>query len=69
MFEKFTRKLAKGAVENTTGVIKEEISKSADDLFPTLVGVASLILFIVANVPPQKAAPSTITINNFYLRR
>lgn len=69
MFEKFARKLTKGAVENAKRTVKEEVSKSADDLLPTVVGVASLVLLIFANVPPQKLAPSTVTINNYYFRR
>lgn len=72
MFEKFTkisRQLKKGAVEDVKRTVKEEAVKCADDLLPTVVGIASLVLLLLANVPPQKAIPSTITVNNFYFGR
>lgn len=69
MFERFARKITKGAVENVKGTVKEEIVKSADDILPVVVGLASLVVLIFSNVPPQKLAPSTITINNYYYGR
>lgn len=72
MFEKFTkisRQLKKGAVEAVKRTVKEEAVKCADDLLPTVVGLASIALLLLANVPPQKAVASTITINNFYFGR
>lgn len=69
MFEKFTRKLTKGAVEDAKRTVKEEISKCADDLLPTVVGVASIVLFIFANVPPQKLQSQQIIVNNYYFGR
>lgn len=72
MFEKFTkigRQLKKGAVEDVKRTVKEETIKCADDLLPTVVGIASLALLLLASIPPQKAMPSTITINNFYFGR
>lgn len=72
MFEKFTKighQLKQGAVEDVKRTFKEETIKCADDLFPTVVGITSITLLLLANVPPQKVAPSTITVNNFYFRR
>lgn len=69
MFEKFTKKLTKGAVEDTKRTVKEELSKSADDLLPTVVGIASIALILLASVPPQKALPTQVIINNYYFRR
>lgn len=69
MFEKITRKLTKGAVEDAKGIIKEEAIKYADDLLPTVVGIASIALLLLANVPPQKLTTQQIVINNFYIGR
>lgn len=69
VFEKMVGRLTKGAVANVKRTVKEEIAKSSDDILPTLVGVASIALLLLAAVPPQKAMPSTITINNYYFRR
>lgn len=69
MFEKITRKLTKGAMEDAKRTIKEEAFKYADDLLPTVVGVASIVLLIFASVPPQKALPTQIIVNNYYFRR
>ena len=69
MFEKVARKLTKGAVEDVKRTVKEEAVKCADDLFPAVVGVASIALLLLANVPPQKLATQQIVINNFYMGR
>lgn len=69
MFEKFTKKLTKGAVEDAKRTLKEEVSKCADDLLPTVVGIASIALILLASVPPQKALPTQVIINNYYFRR
>lgn len=69
MFENIIKKITKGTVENVKRTVKEEIAKSSDDILPTVVGVASIALILLANIPPQKAMPSTITINNYYFRR
>lgn len=69
MFEKFTKKFKKGAVEDAKRTIKEEASKCADDLLPTVVGVASIALILLASIPPQKALPTQVIINNYYFRR
>lgn len=64
MFEKFKKR----AVENIKGTIEKEIIQCADDLLPTVVGVASIALLIFANIPPQKPVAQQLIINNFYLR-
>lgn len=69
MFEKIAKKLTKGALENVKGTIKEEISKSSDDILPTVVGLASIAMLLFSCIPPQKIAPSTIVVNNYYFGR
>lgn len=72
MFEKLVNKIAKPAVESAKTVVKEEITKSADDILPTIIGLASMALLIFASVPPNKSVPANttnITINNYYFGR
>lgn len=63
MFEKFKKK----AVQGTKNVVKDEFTKCLDDVFPTLVGLASLTLMVLSCVPKAKPAVSYLTINNYYL--
>lgn len=65
MFEKFKKR----AVENIKGTIKEETSQCVDDLLPTLVGLASLGLFIFCNLSTPKPITRSIVINNYYFGR
>lgn len=69
MLERITRKVKQGAVEDVKRTVKQEAAKCANDLLPTVVGIAFVALLFLACVPPQKLAPSTVTINNFYFRR
>lgn len=69
MFDKFTRKIKKGAVEDVKRTIKEEAIKCADDILPQLVGIASIALIVLSAVLPQKLQTQQIIINNFYFRR
>lgn len=65
MFERFKKR----TVENVKGVLKEETFKCVDDLLPTLVGVASVALYIFCNVSTPKPVSQSITINNYYIWR
>lgn len=65
MFERFRKR----AVENVKGAVKEEAVQCFDDLFPTLVGVASLALIVLMNVQAPRPVGQTITINNYYFGR
>ena len=69
MFEKITRRVTKRTVENVKRTIKEEATKCTDDLLPTVVGVASIVLLVFASVPPQKALPTQVIVNNYYFGR
>ena len=69
VFEKLTRKLSTRAVDDVKRTVKEESVKCADDLLPAMVGIASIALLLLANVPPQKLATQQIVINNFYIGR
>lgn len=69
MLGKITKKITKQVVENAKETVKEEVSKSADDILPTVVGLATLGIFLFINMPSQKLTTSTITINNYYFGR
>lgn len=69
MFEKITRKVRQGAMEDAKRTLKEETSKFADDIFPTVVGIAYITLLIFSAVPPQKFAAQQIIVNNYFIGR
>ena len=69
MFEKLTRKVRQGAVEDIKRTVKEEAVQLANDIFPTVVGIAYIMLLIFSAVPPQNLAAQQVIVNNYFIGR